>query len=252
MRAPAALREVLNLLLPPGCIACGSWIPARSQADLVCRPCRSRLKPAPWPRCPRCHHPLGTGRVFAPVCRECDDWPTQLMHARSAYALVPPADALVHALKYEGWAELAVEMGRDMARLQLPAPARAENVVVVPVPTTVKRVSERGYNQAELLAKSFSQGVGRPLVKALDRVRGGTTQVSLHPSERKANVKGAFAPRPGLDRSLNGAHAVLVDDVLTTGSTAVAAASALDEMGVSGVTLVTFARALPFRRTDQV
>ena len=154
----------------------------------------------------------------------------------------------MHALKYEGWAELAVEMGRAMARIELPEGASDQDAVVVPVPTTVKRVSQRGYNQAELLARSFSEGVGRPLVRALQRARDGTTQVALHPSERRANVKGAFVPKPDLDRSLKGVHVVLVDDVLTTGSTAVAAAGALDEMGVSGVTLVTFARALPFRR----
>ena len=249
MKAPAALLEILDLVLPAGCIACGSWIPARSHAGLVCGPCRSRLKPAPWPRCPRCHNPLGTGRAPDGECGECRAWPPCLTYARSAYLLRRPADALVHALKYEGWYELAAEMGRDMARLKLPPEVSAPGSVVVPVPTTVKRVSQRGYNQAELLSRSFSAAVRMPLVEALHRPREGATQVALHPSERRANVRGAFVPKPDLIRSLKGVHAVLVDDVLTTGSTAVAAAAALDEMGVSGVTLVTFARALPFRRT---
>jgi len=249
VRAPAALLEILDLALPSGCIACGSWIPTRRHAGLVCGSCRSRLKPAPWPRCPRCHNPLGTGRAPADECGECRAWPPCLSYARSAYLLQRPADALVHALKYGGWPELADEMGRAMARLKLPTEVSAPGTVVVPVPTTVKRVSQRGYNQAELLSRSFSAGVGKPIVEALERPREGATQVALHPSERRANVRGAFLPKPDLIRSLKGVHAVLVDDVLTTGSTAAAAASALGEMGVSGVTLLTFARALPFRRT---
>jgi ComF family protein len=155
----------------------------------------------------------------------------------------------VHALKYDGWAELAVEMGRDMAAVTLPEEASGEGSVVVPVPTTAKRVAQRGYNQAALLAGSVSRALGKPLVSGLRRPREGTTQVALHPSERRANVRGAFVPKPDIGGVLDGAHVVLVDDVLTTGSTAVAAASALSELGASGVTLVTFARALPFRRT---
>jgi len=251
VKAPKALLEIIDLALPSGCITCGSWIPSRSPAGLVCGPCRSRLKAAPWPRCPRCHNPLGTGRTPAEVCSECRGWPEQLSYARSAYLLEHPADTLVHALKYEGWGELSVEMGRSMAGVKLPSEASAAGAVVVPVPTTVRRVSQRGYNQAQLLAKSFSEGVGMPLLEALERPRGGATQVALHPSERRANVKGAFVPNSGMDRSLKGAHVILVDDVLTTGSTAVAAATALDEMGAFGVTLVTFARALPFRRSGQ-
>lgn len=251
MRAPTGLLEILDFVLPCGCVACGTWIPARHHAGLVCGPCRSRLTPAPWPRCPRCDNPTGTGRVAADSCGECRGWPSVLSYARSAYLLQKPADALVHALKYEGWAELAGEMGRAMARLKLPPQARGADSVVIPVPTTSKRVVQRGYNQAGLLARSFSGGVERPLVEALQRPREGATQVALHPSQRWANVKGAFVPKSGSDRSLKGVHAILVDDVLTTGSTAAAAATALHELGVSGVTLVTFARALPFRHTGQ-
>lgn len=249
MRAPGVFREILDLVLPSGCIACGTWMPEAQGVGLVCGPCRSRLTPAPWPRCPRCHNPLGTERPRADVCWECRDWAPCLTYARSAYLLRSPADALVHALKYDGWAELAGEMGRDMAAVSLPGVAAGEGALVVPVPTTARRVSHRGYNQAALLAESLSRALGRTLVDALDRPREGSTQVALHPSERRANVRGAFVPKPDPSRSLDGAHVVLVDDVLTTGSTAAAAAAALAELGATGVTLVTFARALPFRRT---
>ena len=84
------------------------------------------------------------------------------------------------------------------------------------------------------------------LACVLDREPGGTTQVALHPAQRRANVEHAFHARPGVHKSLVGARVLLVDDVLTTGATAVAAARALQEVAVAELHLVTFARALPF------
>jgi ComF family protein len=251
VRATELGRSLFDLLLPRGCVACGGWIPDARTSSLVCDRCRSRLPRAPWPRCARCHHPLGTGRRAEDTCRECRTWPEVLRGARYAYVLDAPADDLVHALKYEGWRELAEEMGRDMARVPLPADARKASLVI-PVPTTATRLRRRGYNQAELLARSMAGGLDLPLATVLERTRGGPTQVALHPSQRRANVKGAFAVRRGMTSCLRGAHVLLVDDVLTTGSTAGAAATELARAGASGVTLVTFARALPRYRTSPV
>jgi ComF family protein len=119
--------------------------------------------------------------------------------------------------------------------------------IVVPMPTTPARVRRRGYNQASLLAQGFAEARVLTLVEALQRTRDGPTQVALQPSERKANVKGAFAVRTVHSARLNGAHVLLIDDVLTTGSTASAAASELASRGAAEVVLVTYARALPFR-----
>jgi ComF family protein len=135
-----------------------------------------------------------------------------------------------------------------MARVPLPAAARGE-ALVVPVPTTARRVRQRGYNQAELLADAFSSVLGLGVVGAIRRTGGGATQVALHPSQRRANVKGVFGARARFFRRVRGVHVLLVDDVLTTGSTAAAAATELARMGASGVTLVTFARALPASRS---
>lgn len=155
-----------------------------------------------------------------------------------------PADRLVYALKYEGWRELAGEMAKSMAALVLPEEL-APPTMVIPVPTTERRLRERGYNQADLLALGVAGIRGLPVVRPLTRVRGGPTQVSLRPSQRRANVSGVFEVT-GYQRELRGVHALLVDDVLTTGATAGAAADALVRGGAAAVTLMTFARALPF------
>jgi ComF family protein len=159
--------------------------------------------------------------------------------------LAHPADDLVHALKYEGWPELATMMGREVARLDLPRGTRDGPCVVVPVPTTARRRQMRGYNQAELLAEGVAGPLGLPLCRALVRVSEGRSQTALTPSERRENVRGVFAPAPPSGACVVGAHALLVDDVLTTGATASEAASALIGMGARAVTLLAFARALP-------
>lgn len=233
----------LDFLLPAGCLACGTWVPGgRLGGSLLCQRCRSRLPVAPWPRCPRCHHPRGTGRAEATECRECSAWPEELTRARYAFLLAPPADTLVHGLKYEGWAEAAPEMARRMARVA-PSAGPSRKRLVVPVPTTQDRLRKRGYNQAALLARGVAEILHLEAIEALVRTRGGPTQVALPPSQRRANVKGVFAPRDGAESAVRGTHVFLVDDVLTTGSTAGAAASALAHMGASEITLLAFARA---------
>lgn len=252
MRLASWAGDLFDLLLPAGCLSCGTWIPSHGRVGLLCGPCRSRLPRAPWPRCPRCHHPLGTGREAGPTCRACRDWPDALAGARHAVVLAPPADALVHALKYEGWKELAPEMGRAMARAVGPLGGTLVPPIVVPVPTTPSRLRTRGYNQARLLADALGEALGLTVADGLERTRGGATQVALHPSQRRANVKGVFAVRGESSARLKGARVLLVDDVLTTGATAGAAATELARAGVSHVTLVTYARALPLFKAANV
>jgi len=133
-------------------------------------------------------------------------------------------------------------MGRELAKIALP-PAEASSVVV-PVPTTAKRKRARGYNQAELLAATFAARTGRALRHALVRRSEGRSQTALTPTERRENVRGVFAGGPA-SGDVAGARVLLVDDVLTTGSTACEAAVTLAGLGASSVTLVAFARALP-------
>jgi predicted amidophosphoribosyltransferase len=158
--------------------------------------------------------------------------------------LRPPADDLVHALKYEGWPELASTMGEAVQRLVTPDLGRP-GTVVVPVPTTAERLRSRGYNQAELLARVVAERHRLPLRRALCRPDARGSQTALTPAERQANVRGAFASAPDFVGSIRGAPVLLVDDVLTTGATASEAAAVLAGMGARGVTLPAFARPLP-------
>lgn len=155
-----------------------------------------------------------------------------------------PVRHLIHALKYSGWTAVADPLARRMAGLPFPVDVHEEARLVVAVPISRPRLRERGYNQAALLAEAFAARTAREYAPSvLLRKRATETQTTLHPDERRANVAGAFAPAAGV--SLAGEHVLLVDDVWTTGATALACADALFSARARAVSVVTFARALP-------
>ena len=151
---------------------------------------------------------------------------------------------MVHALKYGGWTRVAEPLARSMARTDWPSDVVAERAALIPVPLARERQRERGYNQSELLARAIARMWGAPVwTDVLARDRKTSTQTKLSPSERLANVAGAFSvPSAGRSR-LRGAHVVLVDDVITTASTLNACAAALYGHGARIISYVTFGRA---------
>lgn len=242
MRASALAGDLLDLFLPRACLGCGDRLPPEESGTLVCPRCRTLLRDPPSPRCPRCDLPRGTGQPGEAPCLECRDWPEILHSARSAVVMEPPADALVHALKYGGWHSLGALMGRRMLRAFPPPEAES---VVVPVPTTSLRRRMRGYNQATVLAAVVAEGFGLPLLEALCRPRGGT-QVRRGPRDRRSNVQGIFRIRSDVRSQIREREVILIDDVFTTGATVISAAKALGEGRARSVRVLTFARALPF------
>lgn len=132
---------------------------------------------------------------------------------------------------------------RIVARLRLCPDLRG--APVVPVPTTPSRQRRRGYNQARVLAEAVARRLGVEVLDALVRRPGSASQVALPREERRANVSKAFEPGPDGSRIGAVSHTILVDDVLTTGATAGAAAAMLAALGTGTVTVAAFARALP-------
>jgi ComF family protein len=156
------------------------------------------------------------------------------------------AAAMVHALKYGGWRGLAAMMGTRMAELRFDPNVEAELSGVVPVPLSPTRLRERGFNQAELLARSVARDRALPLLSdVLVRQRHTSRQARLSLSERSANVSGAFRPREGKQGRVEDAHLLLVDDVLTTAATVQDCVRALCVGGARAASVLTFARARP-------
>lgn len=153
------------------------------------------------------------------------------------------AARLVRALKFGGWHALAGPMGRAMVPVARRLVGRGRPAGLVPVPLAAARRRERGFNQAGLLADAVSRAAGWPVRRVLARRPGGRRQARLGRRRRTSNVRGRFvvAGDVARDREL---PLLIVDDVLTTGATAGACATALrtEEFRVLGA--VAFARAL--------
>jgi predicted amidophosphoribosyltransferase len=114
------------------------------------------------------------------------------------------------------------------------------------VPAAPVRLRQRGYNQAALLGAEYAREKGWFCATGvLDRPRSTGSQTTLHPGERRANVAGAFRVHAPAAAELAAQHLLLVDDVWTTGATALACAGALLDAGARAVSVLTFARALP-------
>jgi ComF family protein len=142
--------------------------------------------------------------------------------------------ALVHALKYDKHRSLARALGRMMREHGRDVIEAAD--IVVPVPLHRRRARQRGFNQADDLARE----IGLPVVDALRRVRATPSQTDLPAARRHANVRDAFALRRGVD--LRGLRVLIVDDVCTTGATIEACARVLRRGGAVEVSALTAAR----------
>lgn len=234
VRAARAAGRAFDLLVPRRCVGCGRAV--ESGRAPLCGLCAGRLPRVAPPRCPRC----GATRP-APPCGECLEWPAALRAARAPFRMEGTSARLVHALKYRGWTGLADPMGRAMEGAARALAAGIDDPVLVPVPLSAARRRERGFNQAELLAGGLARATGWPVGLLLQRTGGRRRQARLGRRDRADNVSGAFrATEPG------GAVGtpLLVDDVVTTGATAAACATALERAGSSPAGVVSFARAL--------
>jgi ComF family protein len=145
---------------------------------------------------------------------------------------------LIHLLKYDRMRPLAGPLSAFLLR-SLPRDEAFD--LIVPVPLHWRRQWKRGFNQSELLARGLSRSTGIPVSRALRRVKAGAAQAGLSNSARRRNVSQAF--RCGAGEALRGKRVLLLDDVMTTGSTATACARALKGAGVARVALLTLARA---------
>jgi ComF family protein len=219
----------LDLLYPPRCAACGD--PAPGAGPPFCATCAEAIDPVP-PGCRRCGLPGPD-----PVCGGCYAAPPAFAGVQAGGLYGGPLADAVQALKYGGRPAVARPLGAWLAaRVALPPEA-----VLVPVPLARRRRIARGYDQAALLAGHLARASGRPrLLGALRRLRETPPQVGRTRAERARNVAGAFAAGP---RRVDGLDLVLVDDVVTTGATADAAAAALRAAGARSVTVVALARA---------
>jgi ComF family protein len=207
---------------------------ARTLASLL----TSALSP---PACAACDAPVAQGSVFCPTCAASVLRFGRVEAGSSTVAFAVFGGAVAAALKrfkYEDRPDLGRPLGELMRRAAREAGLEAD--VVVPVPLHPRRLVERGYNQAALLAGAVAAELGAALgARVLGRTRSTAQQARLGREERLTNVAGAFEVRDA--RAVRGKRVVLVDDVATTGATLGTCREALIEAGALAVTAVVLA-----------
>jgi len=171
----------------------------------------------------------------------CGDLELSFDFATAAYRSRGVVRDLIHQFKYGRQMHLRHLLARMLSEgFHDGRIASAPPEIIVPVPLHPTRKREREFNQAEVLARLAGARLGIPVVEVLRRRRYTLTQTNFHREERLANLAGAFALKAG--GNVAGRPVALVDDVLTTGSTADACARVLREAGATAVVVITVAR----------
>lgn len=243
-QTPAMIRarDVLDCLacrlFPPRCALCGEPC---SGAD-ICTGCRADL-PRIAGACHRCGEPLHHGTL----CVACRRHPPPVAFTLAPLHYAYPADWLLTELKFSArlWhGPLLAEFIAE-ALTAAPLPALTPAAVLIPVPLHRRRLRERGYNQALEIARPLARRLGCRLAEGLVvRERPTREQSSLSARARRRNVAGAFRLRGRADF----AHAVIVDDVVTTGATTREIAAVLRDGGCARVSVLAAARAAAQRK----
>jgi len=241
--ASAAVEAVLDMIYPRTCAACGRHL-GEPEYPHLCGECLVKIR---WidDACERCGLPLGphAERHDGRWCPSCRTLTLGFHRCLAAAVYEEPVKGVVLGLKYGRRMHLRSTLGELVARrLRRSLVDQAPPDCIVPVPLHRKRRRERGFDQAELLAEYVASAAGLPLVGALTRLRYTGAQAALSRTARFENLRGAFeCSRP---KAVAGRRVLLVDDVMTTGATASAAARALREGGAAHVTAAVAARAL--------
>jgi len=251
LRSP--VDSVTSVIFPADCRVCGDRLSGLSRLP-VCLSCWNDLPTQSASLCSRCGEDLGVsdfgeGPGEELLCRPCRLAPPRFERAVAHGLYQSTMRSLLHLLKYEGWEPVAQRLGRLIATQVAAITDLPQRLLVVPVPLFKGRRRERGFNQAELLARAAMRAMSNlrpewegefaPGVLARQRATESQAGLSLH--QRRRNLRGAFIvtdPTRVRDRDV-----LLIDDIYTTGATARACSQVLRRAGAASVWVATVARA---------
>lgn len=231
--------SVADLVYPPHCLICGVDI-GHDHEEKLCNECRNSIPFISGRACARCGAPVGEHTV-TDGCPQCSGRRLAFSMAAAAGRYEGVLRELILQLKYGHRGVLAAPMAALMLRCAEKNSIAGGMDFVVPVPLHTRKLTQRGFNQAELLARRVAAHLGIQVRSdVLVRVKNTPSQTGLDRPSRRRNVAGAFAVPADCD--LGGARLLLVDDVMTTGSTLSECASALRRAGVDEVRVLVAAR----------
>lgn len=227
--------QLVDALLPQRCALCSQSSAGGGAA--VCGDCQRALPRLPASCCPRCADFSAAGLL----CGRCLTSPPAFDRVLSPFVYAEPVDVLIQALKYRHRLHLARWFGRQLAATLAADPAGERFDAILPLPLHPARLKHRGFNQAIEIARPLARSLGRPLSRrAAVRVRDTAPQAALPREDRRRNLVGAFECVADFkDQAI-----LVVDDVLTTGSSADELARVLKLHGARRVVVAAAARTL--------
>jgi ComF family protein len=233
------LGAIASLLYPPVCVICRANVRA---SEYLCDQCEAKVVHIVAPFCQKCSEPFEGAIIGEFTCANCAHRTIHFDAAVAAYRSRGIVRQIIHDFKYGREIYLRQPVARwlrvalDDARLR-----GCRFDLIIPVPLHPTRQRERGFNQASLLAELLSAHVSIQFKPVLERIRYTTTQTALDRAERMENLHNAFRLRKNMD--VRGLRVLLIDDVLTTGSTLSECARILKRAGAISVHAATAARA---------
>lgn len=233
------LPALSSLFYPPTCVVCSG---NAERLEYLCASCRSRAPRIVAPFCAKCSEPFFGAITQTFNCANCEHRILHFDCAVAAYRSRGPVRKLVHDFKYGRQRHLRYPLAEWLGETLSDPRLRGRRFdLIVPVPLHPARERERGFNQAALLAELLAAKAALPLRSVLERIRYTTTQTAYDRAERMENLHDAFRLRK--NRDVRELRVLLIDDVLTTGSTLSECARVLKAAGAISVHAATAARA---------
>jgi competence protein ComFC len=231
---------LLDILYPRHCFACDNSLHEEINT-YICVSCQEKIKNIWVRRCVKCGFELGPGITASNNgCPECENTNLKLEKSFFVSDYKAPIKNLIHQFKYKKHMCLATPLGHLLIKL-LSKEIICEIDVIVPVPLHWKKKQKRGFNQSKLMAKKICKKLSLPIsVNNLHRVKNTLSQTQLSRQQRQKNVYGAFKVKN--PEKFTKKNILLVDDVLTTGTTASECAKSLKNAGANKVFLIALAR----------
>lgn len=222
--------KILEILYPTVCPFCGQL-----SKDGMCEGCRTKVVYVIEPLCKKCGKPIRNEQKE--YCYDCDSHRHIFTEGRSLYVHKSPVPEAVYALKYQNRKIYASFFARELAEHYGSYLMRKRIDLILPIPLHKRKLRQRGFNQAELVAKELGRLTGITVdTGILKRIKDTGPQKSLNDKERMHNIKGAFSVQEKIGR---GKNILLIDDIYTTGSTMDEAARVLFRAGAENVCFLT-------------
>ncbi len=226
-------QNFMHLLFPPRCPFCDGVLFSSVflPPQLICGGCRRKVEYVKEPVCKKCGKPLEDERVE--YCYDCARHVRAFTQGKALWVYQGAVKESIYRFKYHGKQEYAQYYGKELVRVYGEWIKRRKVEAIVPIPLSRRRLSQRGFNQAERIASEVGRRTGIPVYRhLLVRVRDTRAQKELNHEERKNNLKKAFKTT---ENKVQLKHILLIDDIYTTGSTMDEAAIELKQSGAENI-----------------